>query len=145
MIELLSRVVLDDLQVRPPKHLSASLAKKIEAKASLSVILVSNDAIKKLNSRWRETNAETDVLSFPIDLSEPPAPVPWQLGEIFISVQKASQQAKSYNHSFNRELAFLFVHGMLHLLGFDHEVASEEKEMFVRQKNVLLAAGYPKS
>ncbi len=67
---------------------------------------------------------------------------PFELGEVFISYEQAIKQAKEYNHSLERELAFLFVHGLLHILGFDHQKKSDEKEMFGRQKQILVKAGY---
>jgi len=107
-------------------------------------VLTSNRTIRKLNKQWRGKDSPTDVLSFTILLEPPPKEMPWELGEIFISVEQAAAQAHSFNHSLERELAFLTVHGILHLLGFDHEKPAEEKEMMVRQEKILKAAGYPR-
>jgi probable rRNA maturation factor len=116
------------------------------------IMLVDNEEIKRLNSKFRNIDAPTDVLSFPLmtyskknpdirpgDLDPDTKRVP--LGDIMISVEKALEQAESYGHSPERELAFLAVHGMLHLLGYDHETPEEEKDMFQRQEEVLRELG----
>lgn len=93
--------------------------------AEISVRFVDNEEIKKLNSEYRHIDRETDVLSFPMGENgnyevneETDIAV---LGDIVISVEKAQAQADEYGHSFEREMAFLTVHSMLHLLGYDHE------------------------
>jgi probable rRNA maturation factor len=68
--------------------------------------------------------------------------VPFEMGELIISAEKAQEQAEEYGHSFEREMAFLFVHGCLHVLGFDHLTKAEEKEMFSRQKQILDSCGF---
>jgi len=129
--------------VDKPSQQTAGLSiKAICARASISIVLISNKAMQKLNKRWRDQDAPTDVLSFPLLLEVPPEGMPWELGEIFISVQQADSQAKSLQHGLDREMAFLTVHGILHLLGFDHERPADEKEMFARQEEILLSAGY---
>ena len=136
----LSEMTCQNLVTHAPKHLPASLMKKIAARGSLSLTLVSNRQIRCLNRQWRSKDAATDVLSFPLNLEAPPAGLPWEIGEVIISVEKAIEQADSLGHSIERELAFLFVHGCLHILGFDHQTAREEKEMFKRQNEILAAA-----
>jgi probable rRNA maturation factor len=128
----------------PSKEIPLKLARQINKDASLSLVLLSNKGIRKLNRIWRQKDYETDVVSFPLNLKEPKANVPWELGDIFISIEKAAEQAKAFNHGLPRELAFLCVHGMLHLLGFDHETARDEKMMRRRQKEILEAASYPR-
>jgi probable rRNA maturation factor len=87
-------------------------------------------------------DAPTDVLSFPLELEEPPLPdLPWEVGEVIISAERAQEQAIEYQHTLERELCFLFVHGLLHVLGFDHMEPGDEKDMFSRQKEILHAAG----
>jgi probable rRNA maturation factor len=168
MADKLSLAVFDNLRKRKPKWL-ANLS-IIEKSSLLSLIIVSPQTIRKLNKQWLGKDKETDVLSFPlIDLSdldkdselsslshfcEPSHNSKskttkartednyFELGEIFISYQQAIRQAKEYNHSLERELAFLFVHGLLHILGFDHENKAAEKEMFGRQNEILVKAGY---
>jgi len=95
----------------------------------VSIAFVSNQQIKELNNKYRDKNEATDVLSFPIDEE--------MLGDIIISAQRAAEQAKEYGHSLKRELAYLTVHGMLHLFGYDHHSAKEKDEMRQKEKRVL--------
>jgi len=141
----LSDLVLADLLKQPIASFSKRKIRRLKEKASLSLVILSNEGIRKINKRWRGKDAETDVLSFALNLDEPGDGMPWELGEIFISLEKASEQAITHNHGLDRELAFLFVHGMLHILGFDHENKKDEKVMFARQKIILKEAGYPRS
>jgi probable rRNA maturation factor len=134
--------VLENLSGKPPKHLKKSLITQISRRGTFSVALVSNRQIKVLNKDWMGKDSPTDVLSFPMELDPPPPGMPWEVGEILISVERAQEQAKQYGHSLDREMAFLFVHGMLHVLGFDHMEPGEEKEMFGRQKQILDEAGF---
>lgn len=94
---------------------------KIESEISLS--LVSNDEMQELNKRYREKDAPTDVLSFPA--LETPGEIS-SMGDIVISTETAAHQAAEAAHSLERELAFLTIHGVLHLLGLDHEVSQED-------------------
>ncbi len=114
--------------------------------AELSVTLTDNENIHTLNREYRNVDRPTDVLSFPMyeaeDIDEiydqGEADEPCALGDIVISLEKADSQAKEYGHSFEREVAFLCVHSVLHLLGYDHELGEdEEKAMFARQEKIL--------
>lgn len=112
--------------------------------AELSVTLTDNDEIRELNREYRNIDRATDVLSFPlyengeIDGADALSGEPIGLGDIVISLERAKAQAEEYGHSFERETAFLCVHSVLHLLGYDHERGQEEeKDMFERQENVL--------
>lgn len=134
--------VLDNLRREPAAHLRKLDMDKLEERGLLSVVLASNAQIRKLNLEWMGKDYATDVLSFPMDLVPPPVGLPWEFGEIVISLEKAQEQADCYGHSFERELAFLFVHGVLHVLGFDHMTPPEEKEMFARQRKILNKAGF---
>lgn len=100
----------------------------------VSVTFVDNERIKELNSEYRNIDRETDVLSFPTgDTGEGVT-----LGDVVISLEKAKAQAEEYGHSLEREIAFLTVHSVLHLLGYDHETGEEdEKEMFRRQDEIM--------
>ena len=107
---------------------------------------MTRDEIKKLNNEYRSKDAVTDVLSFPMftrdelfsDTEEERIPI----GDIVICVQRAKEQAEAYGHPLEREIAFLTVHSVLHLLGYDHEISPEaEKEMFLRQEEVLATMG----
>ncbi len=137
--------VLENVKIRPGKGLTKTLVKRLRESAQLSVVLVSNKEIQKLNKTWMGKDYATDVLSFPMDLDEPPAGLPYEIGELIISLEKAVEQADEYGHSFERELAFLFVHGCLHVLGFDHMNSKDEKDMFDRQKEILDACGFPRN
>jgi len=97
---------------------------------SINIILVNNEIIKNLNQSYRDLNVPTDVLTFPDGTLN-------NLGDIFISIDKARAQSKEYGHSFERELAFLTIHGLLHTLGYDHHTLEEETEMFALQEKIL--------
>ncbi|MBO5040976.1 MAG: rRNA maturation RNase YbeY [Clostridia bacterium] len=110
----------------------------------VSVTYTDNEGIRELNAAHRNIDRATDVLSFPLfekeELSE--ASDGDALGDIVISLEKAREQANEYGHSFEREVAFLTVHSMLHLLGYDHEISeADEKEMFFRQEEILKTMG----
>lgn len=137
----LAAAICENLLTQRPKHLARSTIEQIAGRGNMSLVLVSDRAIRVLNRQWRGKDNATDVLSFPLELDAPPAGLPWQFGEIIISVERAVEQAQAYGHSLERELAFLFVHGCLHVFGFDHENPAEEKEMFGRQKEILSAVG----
>ncbi|MCM1334263.1 MAG: rRNA maturation RNase YbeY [Bacteroides sp.] len=111
----------------------------------VSVSFVDNAEIRALNAKHRANDRETDVLSFPM-LDEGGFPANpdtdcLMLGDIVISLEKAFEQAKEYGHGFERELAFLTVHSMLHLLGYDHLDEEEEKEMLGKQELILNSLG----
>ncbi len=103
----------------------------------VSVSFVDNDGIRRLNRQYRNVDRETDVLSFPMySFSPDDQPLGFgevELGDIVISLERALFQATEYGHSFEREVAFLAVHSMLHLLGYDHEL-SEEDDLLMRKK-----------
>lgn len=113
-------------------------------RAEVSVTFTDNEGIHALNREYRNVDRPTDVLSFPLSDGEDydtdgDAVL---LGDIVISLERAQTQAKEYGHSFEREVAFLTVHSMLHLLGYDHETSPEdERDMFARQDEILISAG----
>jgi probable rRNA maturation factor len=144
MAEKLAAQVCRNLQDYPCQWLSGANLKEIEGRGTFSLVLVSDKKIRELNSMWRGFDKATDVLSFPIDTEAPAPELPYELGEIIISMDTAKAQAADLGHGFERELAFLIVHGMLHVIGFDHESKEDEKEMFGRQRKILQAAGYPR-
>lgn len=102
-----------------------------------SLTFVNNEEIHKLNKEYRKKDYATDVLSFPFE-NEFNLPINNIMGDVIISLQKAQAQAEEYGHSFNRELGFLIIHGILHLIGYDHETKEDEVEMFSLQKKLLL-------
>ena len=114
----------------------------------VSISFVSDEEMRSLNNEYRGIDKETDVLSFPMvefmdeELEEEDENAEYideeiALGDIVISMKSVREQAEDYGHSINRELAFLLVHGMLHLLGYDHEDEASEKEMFEKQETIL--------
>lgn len=111
----------------------------------VSFSIVYNGEIKEINALYRNIDKETDVLSFPLlefPLSEPlNKNIITPLGDIIISIEKANAQAEEYGHSIEREIAFLTVHSMLHLLGYDHMEEDEEKVMFEKQDEILNSIG----
>ena len=118
-----------------------------ENDVQLSVTFTDNEGIRAINKSYRSIDSATDVLSFPlVDFEggeEPPTDEPLlPLGDIVISLERAREQAEEFGHSYERELAFLTVHSMLHLLGYDH-VNSEEEDLDMRrrQKEILEGMG----
>ncbi|MBR5090530.1 MAG: rRNA maturation RNase YbeY [Ruminiclostridium sp.] len=113
----------------------------------VSVTFTDNEGIRAINKEYRDIDRETDVLSFPMtdadeEFTVDPETECYMLGDIVISLEKALSQSEEYGHSFKREVAFLTVHSMLHLLGYDHERSeAEEQEMFGKQELVLEAMG----
>ena len=112
--------------------------------AEVSVTLVDNEEIRKMNCEYRNIDKATDVLSFPlyengqIDEADVQDGEPVSIGDIVLSLERADEQAREYGHSFEREAAFLCVHSVLHLLGYDHELGKEqEKQMFEKQEDIL--------
>ncbi len=111
--------------------------------AELSMVLVDLDTMADLHMQWMDLPGPTDVMSFPMDELEPggrpdaPEPGPSMLGDIVLCPAFAAQQARKAGHSTAHELALLTVHGVLHLLGYDHAEPEEEKEMFALQNQIL--------
>ncbi|WP_338488623.1 rRNA maturation RNase YbeY [Ruoffia tabacinasalis] len=123
----------------------------------VDISIVSNDIIHELNKEYRGIDRPTDVLSFALEEDVDEAPnfnfdsfsdieggndVSKHLGDIIISFEKTVEQAEDYGHSVERELAFLAVHGFLHLNGYDHQTEADEKEMFSLQEEVLEENGF---
>lgn len=113
----------------------------IDENIELSCILVDDQKIHEINKEYRNIDRSTDVISFALEDSEQyyvPG-MPRSIGDIFISVDHAKMQADEYGHSLKREMCFLFTHGLLHLLGFDHMEPDEEAKMIAMQKAILEA------
>ena len=104
----------------------------------ISLILVDLDKITEINRDYRNKDYPTDVISFEDEDQDDEE----YLGDIFISIDKAIEQASEYGHSIEREFAFLLVHGVLHLHGYDHIEYEEEQEMFKLQKEILERLNY---
>ncbi|MCL6605734.1 MAG: rRNA maturation RNase YbeY [Paenibacillus sp.] len=121
----------------------------------VDLTFVDNERIHELNREFRGIDRPTDVLSFAmndtvedeleiiyeVEEGEESEEIPNALGDIIISVTRAQEQALEYGHSLERELGFLFVHGFLHLLGYDHQDETSEAEMMSKQENVLSQVG----
>lgn len=102
-----------------------------------NIIIVDNTYIRELNKNYRNKDSETDVISFALnDYSDITTNIN-MLGDIYISYDKAVEQANTYIHSIKREITFLSVHGLLHLLGYDHMIKEEENIMFKLQEEIL--------
>jgi probable rRNA maturation factor len=118
-------------------------AMNINPHAELSMVLVDTSTMADLHMRWMDLPGPTDVMSFPMDEVAPggrpdaPAPGPSLLGDIVLCPEFAMKQAETAGHSLGHELALLTVHGVLHLLGYDHAEPDEEKEMFALQGRLL--------
>lgn len=113
---------------------------KLEKEYSASVIFVNPEEIHEINKTYRGIDRPTDVISFALMDSEDDYEMMEddnELGDIFINVEAIRNQAKEYGHSLRREVCFLFTHGLLHLLGYDHMEEDEEKEMFTLQDVIL--------
>lgn len=121
-----------------------------EKPCEVSVSIVDNQEIRQINQQFRDIDSATDVLSFPLQTFEegeqPDVNEKGEilLGDIIISLERAKEQGEEYGHSLKREVAFLTAHSMLHLLGYDHMEEEEEKEMFAKQREILIKAGIPR-
>lgn len=103
-----------------------------------NVIIVDNEKIHEINREYRNIDRPTDVISFALEDDKTFNRTDIRvLGDIYISIDKARSQALEYGHSFKRELFFLSVHGLLHLLGYDHMKKEDEEVMFKKQEEVL--------
>lgn len=126
--------------VKEYQKLINRIFKGIGTDKEFNIIFVDKEEIRRINNEYRKIDKVTDVISFALcddlDLVQTN-----ELGDIFICVERAKEQALEYGHSELREFAFLAVHGYLHLCGFDHQTEEEEKEMFERQENILNSAG----
>ena len=116
---------------------------EFDPQCEISLSIVNNDEIQEINKQYRNIDAPTDVLSFPLltfeegeqaDVNENDEIM---LGDIIISIEKAISQAEDYGHGLKRELAFLTAHSMLHLMGYDHMEDDEREEMFEKQEAIL--------
>lgn len=119
----------------------------ISREAEISVNFVDDKEIQELNRNYRQQDHPTDVISFALqetvegELDIIGDDIPLVLGDIVISVDRAKEQAVAYDHSLEREIGFLTVHGFLHLLGYDHQERQEEAIMFQKQEDILRKFG----
>ena len=134
LVELLRRVA------------EATLARFGYAEAEAGITLADDPYLHELNREYRGVDAPTDVLSFGLRETAPGEPAytepgPALLGDVIISAERAVAQAAEYGHSLARELAYLAVHGLLHLLGHDHERPEDAEEMRRREEEILAENG----
>lgn len=129
---------------------AALVLEKFEGPAEISVTFVNDEQIRQLNLEFRKIDRSTDVLSFPLgengkyDIN--PDTRAQMLGDIVISLQHAVAQAAEYGHSFQREVAYLTAHSMLHLLGYDHEEGGLQKiRMREKEEAILTRLGLPRN
>lgn len=109
-------------------------------KAIFNIIFVDNEEIHNINKEYRNIDRVTDVISFALEDNKDIVYEDFRLlGDIYIAIDVAYDQAIEYNHSREREVCFLATHGILHLLGYDHMTIEEEKEMFDKQEELLNA------
>lgn len=121
------------------KVLYSALEKEKLKDTSFNLIIVDKDYIHELNKNYRKIDRVTDVITFALE-DEDSLVIPSNeriLGDIYICLDRAKEQADEYGHSLLRELSFLAVHGFYHLLGYDHMIKEEEKIMFAKQEEVL--------
>ena len=150
------KIYFSDTQKKIPvtKELRALVRKAIrtalrfedfQRSCEVSVTFADDEEIRRLNARYRGVDRATDVLSFPMAEGEPEiVGAPLALGDIVLDLERAAAQGEAYGHGFERETAFLVVHSMLHLLGYDHETGEEdEREMRTRQSAIVALCGYP--
>jgi probable rRNA maturation factor len=123
----------------------------LKPQTEVSVVLADDQYIHQLNRQYRNKDAPTDVLSFAMNdqcagehepaITDTPEDIEILLGDIIISLETTARQAEEFNHSLERELAYLTIHGMLHLLGYDHEDEAERTEMRQEEEYVLSLLG----
>ncbi|MBE6153324.1 MAG: rRNA maturation RNase YbeY [Firmicutes bacterium] len=124
--------------------LEFALKKEQLDNVEFNIIIINNDKIRSINKEYRNIDRETDVISFALEDNDS-IKMPYRLlGDIYISIDKAKGQAVEYGHSLLRELGFLSIHGLLHLLGYDHMNKEDEKIMFERQELILNEFGITK-
>lgn len=120
-----------------------------EGSAEVDISIVDNDEIRAINNEQRKIDAVTDVLSFPLGengvYDQNPATGAYMLGDVVISIQRAMEQSKQYGHSLQREVGYLTVHSVLHLLGYDHVNGGlEAVRMREREEAVMSSIGLPR-
>lgn len=127
--------ITEDNENAIKKAIEAVLTEEdLEGDFEVSVSFVTNDEIKELNRDYRNVDSETDVLSFPMNDEFDGVTL---LGDIVISTQKIIEQANDFNHSLEREMLYLTVHSMLHLLGYDHMCSDEKEDMRAKEKEIM--------
>ncbi len=118
----------------------AAVIYQLAANCEVGITLVDNAEIQQINAEYRQIDQATDVLSFALDEGEAFPSLPEEehlLGDIIISMERAQEQALEYGHSLSREVAYLLIHGLLHLLGYDHLQVADKQIMRTQEELVL--------
>ncbi len=134
--------VLEDNLLEKMEQVSDILLKSEDIdsdRAEISLTLVTPSQIKDLNRDYREVDKITDVLSFPQfdDMNDLPEQGELCLGDVVICIDKVKEQAEEYGHSYERELLYLFVHSLLHLVGYDHMEEEQKKDMRKQEEEIM--------
>lgn len=138
MFDIINQYGSDVEELEKLEEYISYVTKRLDIEEAIfSIILVTKEEIRKINSLWRGIDKTTDVISFALEDEEFRNPEIRALGDIYISIPVAYEQASIYGHSKIRELCFLATHGILHLLGYDHMEEKEEEEMFSLQEELL--------
>ena len=143
MFQVISEVKNDVLELDVLNEYIKYVVKKLGLeRCEFNIIIIDNEKIREINREYRNIDAETDVISFALEDNPDIVYEDFRLlGDIYIAVDLAYDQAIEYNHSREREVCFLATHGLLHLLGYDHMTEEEEKEMFGKQEELLKEYG----
>ena len=130
------------LDVKEYKKLIRSVFKHVKDERFFNIIFVDKDTIQQINNDYRGINRVTDVITFALmeNMDEIFMEAIDELGDVFICIDRAIEQACEYGHSVEREMGFLAVHGYLHLIGYDHMNEEDEKKMFSLQEEILAKA-----
>lgn len=139
MFEIFNNTDKEIKEIKKLKEYMDFVTNKLNVKEGIfNIIFVTNDEIHKINKEFRNVDRVTDVISFALEDNEDEVFEEYRLlGDIYIAIDVAYDQAIEYNHSREREVCFLSTHGLLHLLGYDHMTVEEEKEMFDLQEKLL--------
>ncbi len=141
MFEIVNNSAKEIIEIKKLNKYMQFVTKKLSLeKAMFNIIFVSNEEIHKINREYRKVDRVTDVISFALEDNKDIVYKDFRLlGDIYIAIDVAYDQAEEYNHSREREVCFLATHGLLHLLGYDHMTEKDEKEMFSLQEELLNA------
>lgn len=112
----------------------------LHSDCELTLAFIKDDEMEELHKKWMDLSGTTDVMSFPMDELRPNDPTPGILGDIVISPVVARAQAERAGHTFEHEVKILAAHGLLHLLGYDHQEPDDEKVMFALQEDLVKRA-----
>lgn len=139
MSEIVTNTTKEKVNLKDIENISNLTFKKLGVSNPIfNVVIVDNKRIREINKVYRKKDTETDVISFAFEEVDDVKYTDFRfLGEIYISIEKAKTQAKEYGHSLKREICFLTVHGLLHLLGYDHIEESDRVVMRSIEEEIL--------